>query len=107
MSDTSEEQHYLQIVADLIRAEKEGVHTERELFAEILRHVRYDNVQSIVDLLAVEQRRRFVAWAKENYDNDIDLSESFSIGGEGCRETPDEAIYAIRRWFGLQRNGKT
>jgi hypothetical protein len=104
MSETLGDQEFVRIVTEVIRAEEEGIYTELELFAEILRHVRYDNVQSVIDLLPEEQRQRFISWAREGYDNDIDISEMFSIGGEGCRETPDEAIFAIRRWLAQHRN---
>ena len=90
-------------IAELIADEAEGIYTPLELYAQIFCRLRLKNVERVIADLPPELRAAFVAWARENYDNDYDPSEFTAIGGEGVLETPDEAFAAIRAWFAARR----
>jgi hypothetical protein len=103
MSEKQDAEGDLQFVFDLVEAYNEGHYTKWELFAEIFRHLHDGNVGRAIDALPADLRTGFIDWAKD-YDSDVDPSEYISIGGEGCRETPREAFFAIRRWFDSHRD---
>lgn len=86
-------------VTELLQAAAEGLYTELELFAAVMRQLDAENVDAAIAALPPGMHERFVAWARERYDNDIEPSRFFSIGGEGCLPTPDEAFAALRDWL--------
>ena len=86
-------------VAQLLQAAAEGLYTELEVYAELMRQLDADNVDAAIAALPPGLRERFVAWARERYDNDFPPSQFFDIGGEGVRPTPDEAFAALRDWL--------
>jgi hypothetical protein len=92
-----------QFVTELLKAEAEGLYTELEVYAELMRQLDADNVDPAIAALPFGLHERFVAWARENYDNDIEPSKFLFIGGEGCLPTPDEAFAALRDWLRRHR----
>lgn len=104
MSQENDVREGLPFVVELVEQYNDGIWTRLELFAEIFRQLGDGNVDCAIETLPEELRSKFVAWAKERYDNDVDPSEYFYIGGEGYREAPPEAFFAIRHWFARHRN---
>ncbi len=93
-----------QFVRELLEDEAQGAYTEPELYAALMRRLDGDNVDAAIAALPPGLRERFVAWARQNYDNDIEPSQFFSLAGEGCLPTPDEAFAALRDWLRRHRN---
>lgn len=94
-------------VAELLRDQAEGLYTELELYAELVRQLDAENVDEAIAALPAGLHARFVAWARDQYDNDIDPSRFFELGGEGLLPTPDEAYAALRGWLRSHRGDAT
>jgi hypothetical protein len=107
VSEKQAEGEETQFVTDLVEEYRKGIYTRLELFAEVFRQLHDGNVDRAICALPEDLRARFVAWAKDNYDNTTDPSDYFYIGGEGYREAPREAFFAIRRWLASHHSDET
>jgi hypothetical protein len=94
----------LDFVQDLLAEEEEGVLTVGELHAELFARLDDDNVDAVIAALPDPRRTAFVAWARSEYDNDVEPGMFLLIGGESLKAAPDRAFRAIRRWFYDQRH---